>query len=265
MSGTISNRLGGSVALVTGASQGLGRAIALRCAAEGADVVLAARSLENLRAVAGEIEGLGRRALAVSVDLREPAQIAAAVAQAEEVLGTVDLAVANSGIAGPTAPVWEVSLDAWQETLDVNLTGAFLTCQAVLPGMIASGRGSIVLVGSMAGKRTLKQRSPYVVSKAGLNGLVRTIAADIGERGIRINLVSPGVIEGERFEAVLDADARARGITIEQARTARSSLSLLGRNADPEDVAAAVAFLLSEDARSITGEDMNVSCGAVTH
>lgn len=261
----IPQRLSGEVVLVTGGSQGIGRAVALRCAAEGADVVLAARSVENLSRVSLEVEAIGRRAVIVPADLREPAAFEAAILRAADVLGPISLAVANSGVPGPTAPIWAVSLEEWNDTIGVNLTGAFVTCRAVLPGMMDRGRGSIVLVGSMAGKRTLKARSPYVASKAGLNGLVRTIASDVGESGVRINLVSPGVVEGERLEAVLDADSHSRGISLEQARSERSRLSLLGRNADPEDVAAAVAFLLSDDARSITGEDLNVSCGAMTH
>jgi NAD(P)-dependent dehydrogenase (short-subunit alcohol dehydrogenase family) len=262
---TSAARLDGKVVFVTGGGRGLGRVVALRCAEAGADVVLAARSRDALEEVATVIRATGRRALPVTVDLRDHGSLAAAVDATRDELGPIDLAVANSGVAGPTTPIWQVTSEEWAETLDVNVTGAFLTCREVIPDMIERGRGSIVVIGSMTGKRPLQHRSPYAASKAALIGLVRTAASDVGPHGVRINLVSPGPIEGERLDRVFEEQARSRGITVEQARQEFADVSPLRRNVEADDVASAVLFLLSDEARSITGEDLNVSSGVVTY
>lgn len=254
-------RLAGRRALVTGGGRGIGRVIALRCAAEGADLVLAGRDMAALEAVAGEVALLGRHASTMHVDLRDSATAIETLGG----VGRVDLLVANSGVAGPTKPMWEVRAEEWEETFAVNVTGTFLTCQAIIPGMLSEGHGSIVVVGSMTGKRPLGRRSPYAASKTALIGLVRTAATDLGSRGVRINLVSPGVVEGERLDAVIAAQASAHGVPEDTVRKELRAASPLGRTVPAEDVAAAVAFLLSDDAASITGEDLNVSAGAVTY
>lgn len=258
---TTDARLAGRRALVTGGGRGIGRAIALRCAAEGADLVLAGRDTAALEAVADEVALLGRHASTVRVDLREPGPTVEALGG----VGRVDLLVANSGVAGPTRPVWEVSPEEWEETFAVNVTGTFLTCRTIIPGMLSEKRGSIVVVGSMTGKRPLAGRTPYAASKTALIGLVRTAAADLGARGVRINLVSPGVVEGERLDGVIAAQAATHDLPEDTVRHELETASPLGRTVPPDDVAAAVAFLLSDDAASITGEDLNVSAGAVTY
>lgn len=258
-------RLADRTVLVTGGGRGIGRAIALRCAADGADVVVAARSVEELEETADRVRATGRRAQAVQMDLRDPASVEAGVAAARAAVGPVDLLVANSGVAGPTAPVWEVSAEDWSDTFAVNVTGVWLSCRAVLPGMIERGRGNIVVVGSMTGKRTLVNRSPYAASKTALIGFVRTAAADVGPHGIRVNLVSPGAVEGDRLTRVVEAQARSRGITRDAALGELTADSPLRRPVPPDDVGSAVAFLLSDEAASITGEDLNVSSGAVMY
>jgi NAD(P)-dependent dehydrogenase (short-subunit alcohol dehydrogenase family) len=257
--------LGGQVAAVTGAGTGIGRAISLRLAAEGADVVLTGRSTEAMEEVAGEIRATGRRALPVAMDLRDPGSIAAAAKAADAEFGRVDVLVNNSGVGGPSAPLVEMPLDEWEDTFRVNVTGTMLACKAFLPGMISRGSGSVVVIGSMTGKRPLVNRTPYAASKTALIGLVRTLAVELGGSGVRVNLVSPGPVEGARIEWVLEQQAVARGITVEQARADFLSGAALKRLVRPQDVADAVAFLASPQAAAITGEDLNVSNGLVMY
>lgn len=254
-------RLDGKIAVVTGAGQGLGRAIALRCAAEGAHVALAARSEELLTQVADVIEASGGRALAVRTDVRDPAQVAHLAEVVTSELGQADILVNNSGIGGPTSVLWEMEPDDWEETLRVNLTGTFLCCRAFLPGMVERGSGSVVVIGSATGKRPLIGRTPYAASKLGLVGLVRTLAWEAGEHGIRVNLISPGPIDGERLDRVITAQAEVKGVSAEEAREQFASGSPLRRFVAPDDVAEAVVFLASDLSASVTGEDFNVSAG----
>jgi NAD(P)-dependent dehydrogenase (short-subunit alcohol dehydrogenase family) len=244
--------------VVTGAGQGLGRAIALAFGGDGARVTLAARTTERLEAVAGEVRAAGGEALAVATDVGDAAAVSRFAAIAVERWGAPDAVVAAAGIAGPAAPLWEVEVDDWEATLRSNLTGVFLTCRAFLPGMLARGSGSVVVIGSMTGKRPLPGRTPYAAAKTGLIGLVRTLAWDAGGSGVRVNLVSPGPVEGERLENVLHAQG-------EGARERFLAASPLRRFATPADVAGAVRFLCSDAAASITGEDLNVSGGAVMY
>jgi NAD(P)-dependent dehydrogenase (short-subunit alcohol dehydrogenase family) len=257
----LSTRLDGKVAVVTGAGQGLGRAIALRCAAEGAHVALAARSEELLTQVADVIEASGGRALAVRTDVRDPAQVAHLAEVVTSELGPADVLVNNSGIGGPTSVLWEMEPADWEETLRVNLTGTFLCCRAFLPAMVERGSGSVVVIGSVTGKRPLIGRTPYAASKLGLVGLVRTLAWEAGEHGIRVNLISPGPIDGERLDRVITAQAEVKGVSAEEAREQFASGSPLRRFVSPDDVAEAVVFLASDLAASVTGEDFNVSAG----
>jgi NAD(P)-dependent dehydrogenase (short-subunit alcohol dehydrogenase family) len=257
--------LEGRTALVTGASQGLGKVIATRFAREGARVVLAARSRERLEETAAEIEAAGGATLVVPTDLAQPADIDALAQRIEAEVGALDAIVANSGIAGPTSELWKITPEEWDETLRVNLTGTFLLCRALLPPMIERGRGSIVVIGSTTGKRPMYGRSPYAATKLGLVGLVRTLAAELGPLGLRVNLISPGAVAGPRIEAVMHEQARAAGITYEQFHDEATKLTPLRRLIPPEDIAAAAVFLASDASTSTTGEDLNVSGGLAMH
>ncbi|MGY1710470.1 SDR family NAD(P)-dependent oxidoreductase [Geodermatophilus sp. SYSU D00758] len=257
--------LDGRVAAVTGAGTGIGRAIALRLAAEGADVVLTGRSTGAMEQVAAEVQAAGRRALAAPLDLRDPASVEAAARTADEAFGPVDVLVCNSGVGGPSVPLVEMPLAEWEDTLRVNVTGTMLTCRAFLPGMLARGSGSVVVIGSVTGKRPLVDRTAYAASKTALIGLVRTLAWEVGPSGVRVNLVSPGGVEGPRIAWVLEQQAAARGIPVEQARAEFTSGAPLQRLVEAGEVAAAVAFLASPGAAGITGEDLNVSAGLVMY
>lgn len=256
-------RLAGRNVLVTGAGRGLGRTVAEHLAAEGAAVALAGTSLDLLEEARDELVAAGGRGVVVALDVRDDASVRAAVATAEAALGPLDGLVANSGVPGPTAPLWEVGTAAWEETLAVNLTGVFRCCREVLGGMVARRSGSVVVVGSVTGKRPLLGRSPYAAAKLGLVGLVRTAALDAAAYGVRVNLVSPGPVDGDRLRHVVAAQAATAGV--DEAEALRRLVAPALRPVAGGEVARAVAYLLSEDASGTTGEDLNVSAGAVGH
>ena len=252
------------VAVVTGGGRGIGRAIARALCAADYNLVLAARSTDELAAVRAEIEGDGGQALAVPTDLRKGDDIDR-LAETAQGLGDVELLVNNGGMAGPQGMLWELDPGAWAETMAVNVDAVFLCSRAFLPGMIEKGRGSIVNIGSITGKRPLPGRSPYAASKMALVGLTRTLALDTGPFGIRVNLISPGFVEGARIDWVIDRQAEARGVPSEAVRGEFTAQSPLGRLTSPEDVAAAVVFLASDAAAGITGADINVNAGVVMY
>lgn len=249
------------VALVTGAGRGIGREIALAMASQGAKVVLAARSEDELVAVAGEIEDAGGQALVVRTDLRDEAAVRDAVDRTKETFGPVSVLVNNSGIAGPSAPLHEISLSDWEESFRVNVTGGFLFSRAVLPDMLSAQNGSIIFIGSVTGKRPLVNRTPYAATKMALVGLTRTLAMEVGDRGIRVNLISPGPVAGERLDWVIEQQALAMGMTEDQARAEFSRAAALKRVVKPGEIADVAVFLASDASAAITGEDVNVGAG----
>jgi len=248
------------VTLITGAGRGIGRVIALTFAGAGDDLVLAGRDAAALDAVAAEVRRGGVEALVCPTDVRDPGRVAALASAAIERFGDVDVVIANAGIGGPSAPLWEVGLEAWDETIAVNLTGVFLTCRALLPHMVERGSGSVVLVGSISGKRPLWGRSAYAASKSALVGLTRTLAYETGPHGVRVNLVSPGFVTGPRIDWVMEAQAHGRGIGTEAARAELEAQSPLGRLTDAAEVAEACLFLASDAAAGISGADLDVNC-----
>jgi NAD(P)-dependent dehydrogenase (short-subunit alcohol dehydrogenase family) len=258
-------RLDGKVAVVTGAGQGIGRAIAEAMAEAGASVVLAARDRERLDATAERIRQAGGTALAVPTDVGDPGQVETLAETTQQKLGVPDVLVANSGIPGPTAELWRVTPDEWEQTLRVNLTGVYLTARVFLPAMIARASGAIVAIGSITGKRPLHGRSPYAASKLGLVGLVRTLATETGPHGIRANLVSPGAVAGPRLDAVIAAQATERGTSPDEVAAELQTASPLGRLVTPDDIANVAVFLASDAAASITGQDINAATGQVMY
>ncbi|WP_249010672.1 SDR family NAD(P)-dependent oxidoreductase [Conexibacter sp. DBS9H8] len=246
-------------ALVTGAGSGIGRAIALRLAADGANVFCAGRTVAALEETVEAITAGGGLASVLRLDLRD----AAAVAELPKRCGHIDALVANSGIAGPRAPVWEIDPDEWEATLRVNLTGGFLLARAILPDMLERGSGSVVFVGSTTATRPMPGRAAYAASKSGLVGLVRSTALDAGPFGVRVNLVTPGPVAGDRLDAVLNGQAVARGSTPERVRSEFLAQSPLRRLTESEDIANAVAYLAGEASKGITGAELVVSSGVV--
>ena len=252
------------VAIVTGASQGIGAAIAVALAAAGAKVVLAARNEAALRAT-GSLIGDGGRWHAVKTDVTSEPDVADLVGETVKRFGTVHILVNNAGIAGPTAPCEDVKLAEWEETMAVNLRGPFLCARAVLPIMKAERWGRIINICSISGKRPLPRRTPYTTTKLGLIGFTRTLAAEVGAFDITVNAISPGATKGPRIDTVIKNLARAEGKPEEEIAARFVRDAALGRFVEPTDVAGLVVFLTSDAARNMTGQDFNVSAGLVMY
>ncbi len=253
------------VAVITGGGYGIGRVIALTYAKAGANVVLAARSAARLEETKAEIEALGGRALAVPTDITQEADVQRLAEQALAHFGQVDVLVNNSGIGGPVAPLWEVEPAEWEKTFDVNVKGAYLCCRAFLPSMTKRQTGSIIMIGSMTGKRPLLNRSAYCASKTALIGLVRALAWDAAPYNVRVNLISPGAVDGERIKWGIRSLATAHNVSFEEAQDLFTRDSPFKRLVTPEEIANTALFLASDMATGTTGEDVNVSAGVVMY
>ncbi len=258
-------KLFSKVAIITGGGRGIGRAIALAFAREGAYVSLAARSTRKMEEVAREVRLMGRRALVNTTDITQIDQVNRMVERTMEEFGKIDVLVNNSGIAGPTAYVHEVTPEEWDETFNVNLKGAFLCCRAVVPHMIAQRSGKILNIASMSGKRPLPLRTPYCATKMGLIGFTRSLAAELGRFNINVNAICPGAVEGPRIERVIRNAAKAENVSEDEIRRRFVSPSPFGRMVSAEDVANLAVFLASEDSKNITGQDINVTAGVVMY
>lgn len=252
------------VAVVTGANRGIGAAIAAALARDGYLVAATAREVSTLDETVGAVTGAGGSIEPLACDVRDEASVAA-LAAAAQALGPVHAVVANAGIAGPTVPMHEMTLAQWRETVETDLDGVFLTFRAFIPPMIQRRSGSLVAVSSMTGKRPLHGRTPYAAAKMGLIGMVRTLAVELGPHGVRANTVCPGAVAGPRIDDVIARQAATLGIGLDEARAVFTAASPLSRLVDAGEVAAACAFLASDAASSITGEDLNVSAGAVMY
>ena len=252
----------GKVVVVTGASRGIGWRLVERFLSEGASVVACARTAERLEALK---RASGDAPLEiVAADAVRPDDVAAVVARAIDAVGRIDILVNNAGAAGPTTPVETLSLEDWAETLNSNLTSAFLFVREAVPAMKAQGGGAVVNIGSMTGKKPLVFRAPYAAAKMGLIGLTRTLAEELGPHGIRVNTVCPGTVEGERLDEVLIEQADKRGRTLAAITDYARGMSPLKTFVSADDVAELVLFLASDRSRHMTGQDINISAGQIT-
>ena len=257
-------RLKDKVAIVTGGGVGIGRAIALAFAREGAAVAIAAiPPLSDLENVVNEIKGNEGRATAIQTDITDEKEVQRMVAQTLDKYGQIDILVNNAGIAGATANVVDVTLDDWNKTLVVNLTGTMLCSREVLKSMIPRQSGSIINIASMAAKSGFIMRSPYCASKWGVIGFTLTLAAEVGIYNIRVNAISPGPTQGPRIEAVFRAKAEAMGIPYQEFYKSNVAKIALRKLVTPREIAAAAVFFASDESSSITGEVLNVNAGCL--
>jgi NAD(P)-dependent dehydrogenase (short-subunit alcohol dehydrogenase family) len=273
--------LEGKVALITGSGrrQGLGEAIARRLLAEGCRVVISdlgkpAPMMDEgrigtnaeLRTLAGELASHGREVLAVELDVRDEAQVDAAVDATVNRFGSLDILVNNAGIGYLMQPLLETTKDTWQAVLDVNLMGAFLCTRAAARQMIRQGKGGrIVNIASQAAKSGHRHLAAYTSSKHGMIGLTRTAAIELGEHGITVNAICPNHVTTGLGAEQNEYFARLRGLSVEQYLDQMRARIPLGRVGLAADTAAACAFLCSDQAEYVTGEAMNVSGGIEMH
>jgi NAD(P)-dependent dehydrogenase (short-subunit alcohol dehydrogenase family) len=251
---TVSFRLDGRVALVTGGASGIGRRIALGLAKAGADVCLVDLARSDLEGAAHDIEKTGRRAITVPADVTQPDELHAAVERAEAELGPLRLAVNSAGIAN-AAPAEDMDLAQWQRVIDINVTGVFLSCQAEGRAMLASGAGAIVNIASMSGtivNRGLLQ-AHYNASKAAVIHLTKSLAMEWCTRGIRVNSISPGYTA---------TPMNTRPEVAEQVKQFEADTPL-GRMASVDELVGPAVFLLSDAASFCTGVDLLVDGGFV--
>jgi 3-oxoacyl-[acyl-carrier protein] reductase len=241
--------LNGRVAVVTGASQGIGQEAALALARAGSDVVLLARNQEKLQTNAVEIERLGRRALALKADVTVAGEVQAALAQAKETFGKIDILVNNAGVTRDGL-LLRMKREDWDTVININLTGLFICTQAVLSYMLKARYGRIINITSVMGQMGSAGTTNYSAAKAGIIGFTKAVAREVASRHITVNAVAPGFVQTAMTD-VLD-EKRQQDIL---------GMVPLGRVGTVQDVAASVVFLASEDASYITGHVLNVNGG----
>lgn len=253
--------LDGKVAIITGASKGIGRALSLRFAREGAAVVCAARSGDLVKETVGKVKAGGGRAIAVTCDAAQEEEVRRLVAAGAKEFGKIDTLVNNAGDGGVTKPVQDYSMEDWRYTIDSCLTSSYLCMRFVVPEMIKGGGGAIVNISSGAGRRGLPYRIGYCSAKAGQVGMTYGMALELAEHNIRVNCVAPGAVEGDRIDRVIAGQAQVRGISVEQMRKAMVDRSPLKRMVTADDIVDATVFFCSDMARSISGQVLAVNAG----
>jgi NAD(P)-dependent dehydrogenase (short-subunit alcohol dehydrogenase family) len=247
-------RLEGRTALVTGGASGIGRAVCLAFAREGADVAVADRDLPGARAVADQVEALGRRALALHADVTDESQVEQMAREALDGFQHLDVLVANAGITAHEVHLSQLSLVQWRHVVDGCLTGTFLTVRAVLPHMIARGSGRVITTSSQLAHKPVENMSAYCAAKAAVVAMTVAVAHEVARYGIRVNSVAPGPTR------------TAMALRPELAPLIRERIAQLpiGRQAEPEEIAPAYVFLASDDAEYMIGQTVSPNGGDVS-
>ena len=249
------------MALITGASRGIGRAIARGYAREGAAIAVTARDAAELQSLVGEVQQGGGKAVAIPADLGDAAAPAQVIRHVLESLGTIDILVNNAGIGGSAGPSPIVDFDdaLWYKTLALNLTAPYLLTKAVLPVLLAKKWGRIINIASINGKIPSIHAVAYTASKHGLLGLTRTVALEVARDGITVNAICPGPVRTQMNDKRLEYDARRLGTSFAELET---RLNPIGRRLEPDEIVPMAVLLASEESAAITGQAFNV-CGGI--
>ena len=255
---TLKNR----TALITGASRGIGRAIALALAKAGADVAITGRAVALLEELRAEIEPLGGRCTLIAADLAQPEAADQIWTHCQKELGHIDILVNNAGIGSSAnpKPVIEFDDDFWELTLFINLTIPYLLCKAVLPGMVERQHGRIINIASINGRVGSFHGAAYAASKHGLLGLTRTIALELSPQGITANAICPGPVRTLINDIRFNYDAERLGTTVADLE---AKATLLGRRLEAEEIAPLALYLASDEAAAVTGQALNIDGGRV--
>jgi NAD(P)-dependent dehydrogenase (short-subunit alcohol dehydrogenase family) len=250
------------VALITGASQGVGRAIALAYAAQGAELLLAARGVAALEQVAAEVAARGARAHVIPCDVSDPAQVEAMAATAHTRAGGVDILVNNAGIAGSHKLIGHPD-ELWQRIIDVNLTAVFRVTRAIVPQMVLRRWGRVITIASIASRVGNRYMAAYTASKHGVLGLTRALAVELNPDHITVNAICPGYVNTPMTDGTIANIVMRTGRSPEAARDTLAATSPQNRLIETDEIAAVAVMLAGEAARGITGQAINIDGGAI--
>jgi len=254
-------RLEGKVALITGASKGIGRVMSRLFAREGAAVVCAARSRDLVEETAALVTAAGGRAIAVTGDASIEADVQRMVEAGVQAFGKLDTLVNNAGDGGPTKPVQEYTTEDWFYTINSCLTSSYMCIRFAVPEIIEAGGGSIVNISSTAGRRGLAYRIGYCSAKAGQVGMTYGLALELAPHNITVNAIAPGAVEGDRIDRVIAGQAQVRGLPVAEERRALVERAPLKRMSTAEDIATLAVYLCSDAARNLSGQCISVTAG----
>lgn len=261
------SRLENRVAVVTGGGTGIGRAICLQFAREGADVVVVSNVADQAEAVAAEVRDLGRKGVAHVVDVTDVAAVEALATAVNAEFGRADILVTSAGVMGARTFLSEMPVDAWLRTIEVNLNAGFYCIKAFLPGMLARNAGRIITISSISGKLPAALNSDYAASKHGVIGLTKALALELGmlkKNGVTANAICPGSVDTPMIDAITDHLQPATSLSREDFRQkAIASKNIQQRLLDAEEIGFMAAYLASDQARGVTGQALNVCAGTV--
>ncbi|OBF51162.1 SDR family oxidoreductase [Mycolicibacterium monacense] len=248
------------VVVISGVGPALGTTLARRCAEEGADLVLAARTVERLEDVAAQIAGLGRRAVSVGTDITDEAQVHELVEKSLEAYGKVDVLINNAFRVPSMKPFANTTFEHMRDAIELTVFGALRMVQAFTPAL-AAANGSVVNVNSMVVRHSQAKYGAYKMAKSALLAMSQTLATELGEQGIRVNSVAPGYIWGDTLKSYFNHQAGKYGTTVDEIYRATAAASDLKRLPTEDEVASAILFMASDLSSGITGQTLDVNCG----
>jgi len=254
-------QLDGKVALITGASKGIGRVMSRLFAQEGAAVVCVARSRDLVEETVAQVKAAGGRAVAVTGDAATEADVQRMVAVGVREFGKLDTLINNAGDGGPTKRVQDYTTDDWFYTINSCLTSSYMCTRFAVPEIIKAGGGAIVNVSSTAGRRGLPFRIGYCSAKAGQVGMTYGMALELAPHNIRVNAIAPGAVEGDRIDRVIAGQAEVRGVAVADMRRSFVERSPLKRMSTADDIATLAVYLCSEAAKNLSGQCISVTAG----